>query len=50
MFKCWVPHLELHTEENVGVVKDQGGFYQISPLKVRVMATVGMQILGRVLL
>ena len=30
MVKCWVSHLELYKEENLGVMKDHGKYYQMA--------------------
>ena len=40
MVKCRIPHYDLRTEANLGVMKDQGQFYQVDLVRVRGMATL----------
>ena len=34
MVKCRLSHLGLHREENLGVMKDKGQFYQVGIFRV----------------
>ena len=42
MVKCWVSHLELYIEVNLGVMKYKDNSYQISLVRARNMATLRM--------
>ena len=34
MVKCWVPHSELQTEANLGIMKYQGNYYQVDLVRL----------------
>ena len=42
MVKFLASHSKMHIEEKLGVIKDQGHFYQLYLLRVRVMANLSI--------
>ena len=42
MLKCWVSHLELYTEDNLGIIKDQGKYYKVTIVRVLGMERLRM--------
>ena len=40
MEKCWASHWDLHPEEKLLLMKDQGWFYQVDPLRLLGLETL----------
>ena len=49
MKKCWASHWELQTEANLVLMKNQGSFYQLDPLRLLGLVTLRYQALDRVI-
>ena len=49
MEKCWASHTELHTEENLVLMKFQGPFYHVDPLRILGLVTLSVKGLERVI-
>ena len=50
MEKCWSSHVELRTEANLVLIKDQVCLYEVDPLRVLGLVTLMLQVLKRVIL